>query len=99
MRPRSRTLTAVNLEILSDVVFPSNITAKSIRVTLDGKKHEKSSKAGEQKVCKDGHCKIMKCDNGKCQEMEQDAATAPAQNQREGGANFGTQQDQGALIN
>jgi small subunit ribosomal protein S7e len=41
MRPRSRTLTAVNLEILNDVCFPSNITGKSIRVTLDGKKHEK----------------------------------------------------------
>jgi hypothetical protein len=42
MRPRSRPLTAVNLEILNDVCFPSNITGKSIRVTLDGKKHEKA---------------------------------------------------------
>merc|ERR1711957_418116 len=37
----NRTLTAANLEILNDVCFPSNITGKSIRVTLDGKKHEK----------------------------------------------------------
>ena len=41
MRPRSRTLTAVNLEILNDVCFPSHITGKSTRVSLDGKKHEK----------------------------------------------------------
>ena len=41
MRPRSRTLTAVNLEILNDVCFPSHITGKSIRVSLDGRKHEK----------------------------------------------------------
>jgi len=41
MRPRSRTLTAVHKEILNDVVFPSSITGRSSRVTLDGKKHQK----------------------------------------------------------
>ena len=41
MRPRSRCLTSVHKEILNDVVFPSNITGRSIRVTLDGKKHQK----------------------------------------------------------
>uniref|UniRef100_A0A7S3IRM5 40S ribosomal protein S7 n=1 Tax=Strombidium inclinatum TaxID=197538 RepID=A0A7S3IRM5_9SPIT len=41
MRPRSRTLTAVHKEILNDVVFPSNISGRSTRVTLDGKQHQK----------------------------------------------------------
>merc|ERR1712086_1117630 len=30
-----------HLEILNDVCFPSHITGKSIRVSLEGKKHEK----------------------------------------------------------
>jgi len=41
MRPRSRCLTVVHKEILNDVVFPSSITGRSTRVTLDGKKHQK----------------------------------------------------------
>jgi len=41
MRPRSRCLTTVHKEILNDVVFPSNITGQTIRVTLEGKKHQK----------------------------------------------------------
>jgi len=41
MRPRSRTLTNVYKEILNDVVFPSSITGRATRVTLDGKKHQK----------------------------------------------------------
>jgi len=41
MRPRSRCLTVVHKEILNDVVFPSTITGRSTRVTLDGKKHQK----------------------------------------------------------
>jgi len=62
MRPRSRTLTAVNLEILSDVVFPSNITAKSIRVSLDGKKHEKVQLDPLDKDAMDGKIDaIMHC--------------------------------------
>merc|ERR1712127_677995 len=35
MRPRSRTLTAVHDSILEDLVFPSEIVGKSVRVKLD----------------------------------------------------------------
>jgi small subunit ribosomal protein S7e len=41
MRPRTRCLTSVHKEILNDVVFPSQITGRSIRVSMDGKKHQK----------------------------------------------------------
>jgi len=41
MRPRSRTLTAVHQEILTDVCFPSFITGRAVRMTTDGKKHQK----------------------------------------------------------
>ena len=37
-RPRSRTLTAVQYAILEDLVFPTEITAKRIRVAADGSK-------------------------------------------------------------
>jgi small subunit ribosomal protein S7e len=40
MRPRSRTLTTVYQEILNDVVFPSNITERSLRMQADGKKQQ-----------------------------------------------------------
>merc|ERR1719160_58631 len=38
MRPRSRNLTHVHKEILNDVIFPSNITERSLRVQTDGKR-------------------------------------------------------------
>merc|ERR1711903_421254 len=38
VRPRSRTLTAVHEAILSDVVYPANISGKRTRVALDGNK-------------------------------------------------------------
>jgi small subunit ribosomal protein S7e len=41
MRPRSRTLTAVHKEILQDCVFPSNISGRSLRVNLEGKRIQK----------------------------------------------------------
>merc|ERR1712232_747738 len=41
MRPRSRCLTVVHKEILNDVVFPSVITGRSIRMGADGRKSEK----------------------------------------------------------
>lgn len=37
-RPRSRTLTEVHNSILSDLVFPTEITAKRVRVATDGSK-------------------------------------------------------------
>lgn len=37
-RPRSRTLTSVHNAILEDLVFPTEITAKRIRVAADGSK-------------------------------------------------------------
>ncbi|MCO5570906.1 hypothetical protein L7F22_024636 [Adiantum nelumboides] len=37
-RPRSRTLTAVHDSILEDLIFPTEITAKRIRVATDGHK-------------------------------------------------------------
>merc|ERR1711993_41503 len=36
MRPRSRTLTAVHDNILDDLVYPSEIVGKRIRIKLDG---------------------------------------------------------------
>jgi small subunit ribosomal protein S7e len=44
-RPRTRTLTTVHKEVLSDVCFPSNITGRGVRIDIDGKK--------SQKVCLD----------------------------------------------
>ena len=41
MRPRSRTLTAVHKELLTDVCFPSSISGRAMRITADGKKHAK----------------------------------------------------------
>ena len=41
MRPRSRTLTNVNQEILADVCFPSHIAGRSVRVCADGRKIQK----------------------------------------------------------
>ena len=40
MRPRSRTLTTVYQEILNDVVFPSNITERAMRLQTDGRKQQ-----------------------------------------------------------
>jgi len=37
-RPRSRTLTAVHSELLSDLVYPTEIVGKRIRYRLDGSK-------------------------------------------------------------
>ena len=41
MRPRSRTLTTVYAELLNDVVFPSNISGRAIRVSIEGRKQQK----------------------------------------------------------
>merc|ERR1712132_12167 len=41
VRPRSRTLTAVHEAIMSDVVYPANISAKRTRYLLDGSKQIK----------------------------------------------------------
>uniref|UniRef100_A0A8C6GQ39 40S ribosomal protein S7 n=1 Tax=Mus spicilegus TaxID=10103 RepID=A0A8C6GQ39_MUSSI len=51
-RPRSRTLTAVHDAILEDLVFPSEIVGKRIRVTLDGSRLIKvhSDKAQQNNV-------------------------------------------------
>jgi len=40
MRPRSRNLMAVHKEILNDVLFPSNIQERSMRVQADGKRQQ-----------------------------------------------------------
>jgi len=40
MRPRSRNLVSVHKEILNDVVFPSNITERSMRVQTDGRRQQ-----------------------------------------------------------
>eukprot|EP00112_Aurelia_sp_Birch-Aquarium-sp1_P016403 Seg3716.3 transcript_id=Seg3716.3/GoldUCD/mRNA.D3Y31 product="40S ribosomal protein S7" pseudo=true protein_id=Seg3716.3/GoldUCD/D3Y31 len=41
MRPRSRTLTAVHESILDDLVYPSEIVGKRIRIKLDGSRMTK----------------------------------------------------------
>ena len=41
MRPRSRTLKAVHNAILNDIVVPSSITGRSIRVSQEGGKNER----------------------------------------------------------
>jgi small subunit ribosomal protein S7e len=41
VRPRSRTLTAVHDAVLSDVVYPANISAKRTRYLMDGNKQIK----------------------------------------------------------
>merc|ERR1711934_762851 len=41
MRPRSRCLTVVHKEVLNDIVFPSTITGRSMRIAADGRKHQK----------------------------------------------------------
>jgi len=41
MRPRSRCLTVVHKEILNDIVFPSTITGRSMRIAADGRKSQK----------------------------------------------------------
>merc|ERR1712151_987566 len=41
MRPRSRTLKAVHNAILNDIVVPSSITGRSIRVAQEGGKNER----------------------------------------------------------
>ena len=38
VRPMSRTLTAVHESILTDLVYPANISGKRIRMSLDGNK-------------------------------------------------------------
>jgi len=40
-RPRSRTLTAVHDAILDDVVFPSEVTGRRIRIRVDGSRIQK----------------------------------------------------------
>jgi len=40
-RPRSRTLKAVHQATLEDIVAPSHITGRQIRVSVDGSRHEK----------------------------------------------------------
>merc|ERR1711935_393695 len=47
----------------------SSSSSYSSATGADGKGHEKSSKSGQQEVCKDGQCKIVQCENGKCKEM------------------------------
>ena len=41
MRPRSRCLTTVHREILNDIVFPTTVTARSLRIAADGRKQQK----------------------------------------------------------
>lgn len=52
----------------------SSSSSYSSSIGADGKKHEKSSKQGQQKVCKDGECKMVTCKNGKCEELVENAA-------------------------
>lgn len=40
MRPRSRTLKAVHAATLEDIVAPSHINGRQVRVSVDGAKHE-----------------------------------------------------------
>ena len=47
----------------------SSSSSYSSSIGEDGKRHEKSSKAGQQKVCKDGQCKVVRCENGLCREV------------------------------
>jgi small subunit ribosomal protein S7e len=42
MRPRSRTLKAVHLAILNDIVAPSSVVGRRVRCTLDGKNNERA---------------------------------------------------------
>merc|ERR1711934_12329 len=62
MRPRSRCLTSVHKEILNDVVFPSNICGRSMRISIDGRKHQKvlldplDKESLEEKVDAIMHC-------------------------------------------
>ena len=41
MRPRSRTLKAVHQAILNDIVCPSSITGRSVRVAQDARPNER----------------------------------------------------------
>ena len=41
MRPRSRTLKAVHQAILNDIVCPSSITGRSVRVAADARNNER----------------------------------------------------------
>ena len=41
MRPRSRCLTSVHKEVLNDVIFPSNLAGRSVRVSIDGHRHQR----------------------------------------------------------
>lgn len=60
----------------------SSSSSYSSEMGADGKKHERSSKQGEQKVCQDGKCKIMRCENGNCQEATENQGDAKVQNSR-----------------
>ena len=63
-------------------MMSSSSSSYSSAMGADGKKHEKSSKAGEQKACQDGKCKTMVCQDGKCQEMNEDANANQGQGNR-----------------
>lgn len=61
----------------------SSSSSYSSSMGEDGKRHEKSSRSGEKTVCKDGKCKVLKCNNGHCKEKTESAEDAAKESRAE----------------
>ena len=48
----------------------------------DGKMHSKEQQSGSKTDCVDGHCKVLECANGKCQEKEEEVSPQAEAQQR-----------------